>query len=198
MNEILKSAMTAAVLAALPQCNNPSDGAAAVDKVTGALEISYTLNPSQNPDLQSPFLVVMWLEDSDGTYVRTLLVSRWLSLDGYEYEQFGGVCADWGGKADWGNTTEDVDAVTKATKDLGAVDHPYTWTIALDELELDAGTYRCNIEVSVEAQYNIICTGVLDLGGNDLEVTPKPVYVPSAHPSAGMILGETKMTYTGE
>lgn len=96
-----------ALLAALCASGGPGPGPA-----TGTLEIHYRLAGASG-DLQPSYQTSIWLENSEGERVRSLLVSEWLAYSGHNHD---GVCPTWQAVADWENVSEaDFDAVTRAT-----------------------------------------------------------------------------------
>ena len=77
----------------------------------GNIIINYTLNAWDLP-------TVVWLEDSQKNYVKTIYISDWLSNDGHLLSY---VCPQWSNVADWRNVPDtEIDAVTSATPVIGA------------------------------------------------------------------------------
>lgn len=168
------------------------------DKVSGRLDISYTIRPSLTGEPSNPLSVVVWLEDDGGSYVRTLTLSKWLSDDGYDYENFGNVCKNWGSKSNWATTTEPVDAITRATGEEGELGTHTQHAVQTDlsALGLDQGTYLCKIEVGIMRDVNILCEAEMALVGEEIRKTPVPAYVPEPPEGKGMMLGEVSIHYT--
>lgn len=170
----------------------------APETVTGTLDISYTLRRSLTGEPENPRPVVVWLEDDGEDYVRTLALSKWLSDDGYKYEDFGNVCKNWGSRSNWATTTESVDAITRATGnegELGTYTH-HTVQVDLSEPGLDQGTYLCKIEVGIIKNVNILCEAKITLAGEEVTETPAPAYVPEPPAGKGMMLGDVSIHYT--
>ena len=168
------------------------------EKVTGTLDISYTIRPSLTGEPSNPLSVVVWLEDDGGGYVRTLALSKWLSDDGYDYENFGNVCKSWGSKSNWATTAEPVDAITRATGEEGELGTHTQHAVQTDlsALGLDQGTYLCKIEVGIMRDVNILCEAEMALVGEEVTKRPAPAYVPEPPAGKGMMLGDVSIHYT--
>jgi|GEM_PF-2233286 len=172
--------------------------------VEGAIEISFRINdPLRYPDdepLDDPQTVV-WLEDARGRYIRSLLVSDWTAMEGWEEKvklsdgtKVKEVCPQWQQASHWpeNHSKEVIDAVTKATPETGA----HTVSIKCSELKLTAGTYRYRVQTSVAPRHSIICTGEIDIGAGPAESTAAVVYDPEMHKDAGAVLSEVKARFT--
>lgn len=154
----------------------------------GTLSVSFYLNELWDPTPTRQ--TVIWLEDTDGNFVRSLFVSAWLAYGGYSHTE---VCPLWNAKADWGNVDkEEFDAVAQATPDWGATTIE---TFSLDSLEVEVGEYLCRIETHIKDEYNISYTGTIEVAKENNTVSPEPVYSPSEHEQAGALLNSVEMIY---
>ena len=97
----------------------------------GSLEISFTFDKPK--DVEPSYCAAIWLEDMDGNYVRSLLVTEYLSYGGYNDST---ICPRWRSGADWDNVTDDeFDTVTQATPSVGS----HVMTFACEDHHLMTG-----------------------------------------------------------
>ena len=170
----------------------------------GSIEISFRISdPLRYPDdepLSTPQTVV-WLEDARGKYIRSLLVSDWTAMGGWEKKlklpdgrKVIEICPQWQAASGWPekHSKQVIDAVTKATPKTGA----HTISIKCRELKLSVGTYRYRVQTSVAPQHTIICTGAINIGGGPVETTAEVVYNPEMHKDAGPVLSNVTARYT--
>jgi hypothetical protein len=157
-------------------------------KALGYLDVNFYLEYVADP--YPTYQTVMWLENENGTYLKSLFVSDWLARGGYNSTY---VCSTWSSKAQWDNETEeDIDAVTAATPDWG-VDSFYTFD--LSGRTIAPGVYKFNIETHITGDYNILYSADIEFRGEDTTTEPTPVYSPGQHPQAGVVLTNVKIEY---
>ena len=116
--------------------------------------------------------LVVWLEKPDGTFVKTLFVSEYLSYGGYNHPE---ICPDWSTKTNWEKASqEEFDAVTAATPSLGLVNMALSCTSVV----VPRGEYNIFIEVHLTTDYNELYSGMVKVSGrkfnNNLTVSYKP------------------------
>lgn len=169
----------------------------------GSIEISFRINdPLRFPDdepLEDPQTVV-WLEDTGGNYVQSLLVSDWTAMGGWRKKvklpdgrKVTEICPQWQVASGWprNHSKKVIDAVSHATPETGE----HTISMTCSELNLPAGTYRYRVQTSVAALHTIICTGTITVGGDPMESTAEIVYQPEMHKDAGPVLSDVKARY---
>jgi hypothetical protein len=187
MEVVRKASIPLMMLALLSTCRTVEEGVAG-----GILEISFKLNPSANQDIEPSYQTVIWLEDKRGRYVKSLLVSEYLSYGGYTKPE---ICPDWSRAAQWGRITEkELDAVTSATPQVEAN------VVAFDcrEENLRAGVYRYCVQTHIVEQDNILFTGMIEIGGKDNENIAEADPAPRRHVQAGVVLSGVKAFYHGQ
>lgn len=112
------------------------------------VEISFTLNALE--DYSRSDQLVIWLEKPDGTFVKTLFISEYLSYGGYNNPD---ICPDWSLNADWEMASqEEFDAVTGATPSIGPVDMQFS----IPPGQLAKGEYVIFVAVHLIEDYNEI------------------------------------------
>jgi hypothetical protein len=135
--------------------------------------------------------IAIWLEKPDGSLVKTLFLSEYLSYGGYNIKD---VCGDWSSKSNWKEVdVKEFDAVTSATPRVGDVKL---------KLESPAGTipdgkYQIFIEIHLVDAYNELYSGELDLTGKkkgcNLNVSYKPAKYPKK--TEGDLLSDVKVIF---
>lgn len=120
-------------------------------------------------------LTVIWLEDLQNNYVKTLLVSEWLSYDGHRYPD---ICPDWSRVADWENVPKTVfDEVTTATPQIDT----HELIVDCERINLPDGAYRYLVQTHVEDEFNILYSGQIDIGSKPDSDIAKVTYIPGTH-----------------
>ena len=153
------------------------------------VEITYQLAQVTNP--VPTYQTVIWLEDADSQFVKSLFVSDWLAYGGYAYQRYT-ICPSWNSKADWQNiSAEEFDVATGATPKIGQ----NSFNFAFKENNLKSGKYICNIETHISENYNIRYSGEIIAKSDTFSVVPIPYFIPEQHPQAGDVLYDVKMKY---
>jgi len=134
------------------------------------LTVSFQLNNLENYPRSDQ--LVIWLEKTDGTFVKTLFVSEYLSYGGYNDSD---ICPDWSSNTNWEEASqEEFDAVTSATPSIGLVQMEF---ICSNE-QVPKGEYNIFIEVHLTADYNELYSGKVKVSRrkyrNQLLVSYKP------------------------
>ncbi|MDP6637384.1 MAG: DUF2271 domain-containing protein [Phycisphaerae bacterium] len=169
----------------------------------GTIEISFRINdPSHFPDdepLSIPQTVV-WLENSRGEYIQSLMVSDWTSSEGWEETvklpdgtKVKKICPKWQVASGWpeNHSKQVIDAVTRATPETGA----HTVSVKCRDLKLSVGTYRCYVQTSVAPLHTILAAGTINIGRGSTETTADITYNPGKHKDAGPVLSDVKVRY---
>ena len=138
---------------------------------TGILTVSFQMNEREGYPRSDQ--LVIWLEKPDGTFVKTLFVSDYLSYGGYNDPE---ICPGWTTKTDWEEASqEEFDAITGATPSIGLVNLELTCSSEL----VPKGDYHIFIEVHLTADYNELYSGLVKVSrrkrySNQLLVSYKP------------------------
>lgn len=153
----------------------------------GLLAIFYQLN---NVTTAAPsYQTVIWLEDADGNYVKSAMVSEYLSYGGYNKPE---ICPTWSQTANWRQVSKsEFDAVTAATPDLGQ----NTVIIDCKEQNLPPGVYFYCVQTHVIEDYNILYRGKITIGKGDAENIAKVTYMPGKSPGTEHCLSNVKARY---
>jgi hypothetical protein len=155
----------------------------------GMVEITYQLAQVTGP--VPTYQTVIWLEDADSQFVKSLFVSGWLAYGGYAYQRYT-ICPSWNSKADWQNiSAEEFDVATGATPIIGQ----NSFNFGFKENNLKSGKYICNIETHISENYNIRYSGEIIVKSDIFSVVPIPYFIPEQHPQAGDVLYDVKMKY---
>lgn len=112
------------------------------------VEVSFILNELE--DYSRSDQLVIWIEKPDGTFVKTLFVSEYLSYGGYNDPD---ICPEWSLNTDWLSVSqEEFDAVTGATPSIGPVNMQFSIT----KEQLPKGEYIIFVAVHLIEDYNEI------------------------------------------
>jgi len=153
----------------------------------GDIIITYQLN--QVEGLEPSYQTVIWLEDLNGKYINSFLVSEYLSYGGYNDST---ICPDWSDLADWDNVSdENFDAVTTATPSVGK----NQLKINCQKDSLFVGKYRYHIQTHIIEQYNILYHGEIEIGSISDENIATQEFIPVKHPLAANVLNNVKAVY---
>lgn len=160
--------------------------------VTGYLNVSFNLFNLGDPTPSR--LTAVWLEDIDGTYIRSFHVSEWLYLN-YHNSDY---CTAWHEKA----VTSDgvIDAVSQASPAFG----DNTIKTLLDSYGLEKGEYYFCIETHVVSNVNMLFKTLVTLdNGSGSSYTPGGIYEPDetiygAYTGNEDVLKNVSMEYVGE
>ena len=153
----------------------------------GTLEISFLYMKAEGavPSYQT----AVWLESEDGRYIKTLFLSEYLSLAGFNHEY---VCPDWVRQAHWDKVEEsEFDAVTRPTPPIGSS------TLRFDcrERGIPPGSYRLCIQAHIVEKYNILYRSGIVVGPDLSEGMPEVFHSPAKHPVASDVLSGVRMRY---
>jgi len=171
--------------------------------VGGAIEISFRINDPVRFDDDEPLWdpqTVVWLEDSSGRYVQTLMVCDWTAMGGWKKKRKTAdgtkvteICPQWQEASGWpeGHSESVVDAITRATPVVGA----HTVGANCADLGLAPGTYRYHVQASVAEGHTILCSGTILIGESPTTNQAERTYKPKMHADAGAILSDVKATY---
>jgi len=157
--------------------------------VKGTLEIHYTLSESPNEMVPS-YQTVIWLADSAGVYLRSLLVSEYLSYGGFNDTT---ICPSWSRQADWNQvSTEMFDTVTQATPPCQA----HVQTLDLTPLKLKSGKYRYYIQTHIQEDYNTLYWGKIEFGTHPANNVAQVQYTPVKYSAVSDVLNSVSAIFT--
>jgi hypothetical protein len=149
---------------------------------SGFLEITFQLNPAATDEFVPSYQTVVWLETLEGDYVRSLLVSEYMSYGGFMLPE---VCSRWHNVSNWEeNYEQEMDAVTAATPKV----ERSVLTFDCEKEELAQGSYRYCVQTHIVEDYNILFTGEIRIGGEENESMADVTFTPSEHPDATTVL----------
>lgn len=166
-----------------------SQGSEVEKPCDGSLEISFRLNSAATDEVVPSYQTVVWLETPDGVYVRSLLVSEYISYGGFLQPE---ICPSWHTVADWETNYEtEMDAVTAATPGLDET----VLTFSCQKEKFKPGLYKYNVQTHIVQDFNILYTGEIRIGGEENENVADVAYSPSKHVGAERVLDNVRARY---
>ena len=138
------------------------------------IELSFQLNKAEAfvPSDQ----MVVWLEQPDSSFVKTLYISEYLAYGGFTLNS---VCPDWSGRLNWKEISkEEFDAVTGATPSQGDV----KFELEVEKDGIPDGEYELFIEVHLAEKYNELYSATINLSNKKCIRDLKLSYVPEKYP----------------
>ena len=152
------------------------------------IAISYELN--QTPGVAPSYQTVVWLEDANGVYLKSVLVSEYLAYGGYRKPK---ICSIWSRISNWaGVSRSEFDAVTAATPDIGE----NTVIIDCKEQNLSPGVYYYCVQTHIIEDYDILYRGRIEIGKENVKSVAKVEYIPGKCEGAENALGDVKARYS--
>lgn len=150
------------------------------------VELSFQLNKIEA--FTSSDQMVVWLEKTDKTFVKTLFICDYLAYGGYVLTS---ICPSWSGRENWKVVEKDeFDAVTGATPIQGAVKFEFEF----EKKDIPNGEYNIFIEVHLAEEYNELYSGTLDFSDAEYNTELKVNYIPIQHPqTSGVLLSDVKV-----
>jgi hypothetical protein len=140
------------------------------------LDVSFEL--TEREDYPRSDQLVVWLEKTDGTFVKTLFVSEYLSYGGYNDPE---ICPSWTSKTNWEEASqEEFDAVTSATPSIG----PVHMALSCTSEEVPKGEYIIFIEVHLTTDYNELYSGMVKVSGRKFSNNLTVSYIPEKYHKA--------------
>jgi len=153
----------------------------------GFIEISYELG--QTPGVAPSYQTVVWLEDANGAYLKSVLVSEYLAYGGHRKPK---ICSTWSRISNWGSVSRsEFDAVTAATPDIGQ----NTVIINCKEQNLSPGVYYYCVQTHIVGDYDILYRGRIEIGKKNMDSVAKVEYIPGKCEGAENALGNVKAKY---
>jgi len=158
MKQILFVVLVVSVASLINSCGEVKDKPG-----KGYIELSYKLNIPNDAGIEPSYQTTIWIENSEGKYIKSLLVSEYISYGGYSDLL---MCLTWNNAVDWVNKeAEIVDAVTTATPDVG--DNIFIFDC--EKGKIPPGNYIIFVETHLEEEYNILLRGEISTEGEDTD-----------------------------
>ena len=134
------------------------------------LNISFMVSMTGDYERSDQFAI--WLEKPDGTFVKTLFLSDYLSYGGYNDPL---ICSDWSSNTNWTEASEEeFDAVTGPTPQIGEVN----LELSIPRDQVPDGEYNIFIEVHLTDKFNELYSGLVQVSrkkfSNQLQVSYRP------------------------
>jgi len=140
----------------------------------GTIHVSFLYMPPG--EVHPTYHTAIWLEDAQGTLVKTLYVTNELSSSEY---MMGEACPDWIKQAHWDTADKAVvDAVTGPTPNVGVG----ALAFDLGAIGVAEGAYQFKFQVHITEKYNVLYTGKLNAGASRQDLTLEVLYS-SARPA---------------
>jgi len=164
-------------------------GPMAEEAASGFLELTLHLNPADTEEFAPSYQTVAWLEMPEGEYVRSLLVSEYMSYGGFMDPD---LCPNWHKVSDWEvNYETEMDAVTAATPGLDET----VLTFNCEKEKLSPGVYKYLVQTHIVENYNILYSGEIRIGGDENESVAEVTFSPSEYPGANRVLAGVQARY---
>jgi hypothetical protein len=153
----------------------------------GYIDVSYDFVAPK--ELEPSFQTVIWMETENGDYLKTFMVTEYLSMGGYEDTM---TCPDWVSKVDWKDVPdEEYDAITTPTPPIGT-NH---LKIDCKKEKITAGKYRFCIQTHIEDDYNILYCGSIEINNKPADAVIKKKYIPDVYEGAENVLTNVSIKY---
>jgi len=157
------------------------------DSAEGYIELTYDFNSAEK--IEPSFQTAIWMENSKGEYVKSLLVTEYLSMGGYNDTL---ICPNWIEAVDWETVPdEEFDAVTTPTPPVGS----NRIKIDVSKEKLASGKYRICIQTHIEDDYNILYCGEIEIEGKATSSTVFKSYLPEPYPGVENALNNVSIKY---
>lgn len=133
----------------------------------------------------------VWLEDMDGSFVKTIFVTRFIAGGGYNSRPE--AIPTWVERSGLGSTGEsDFDASTGATPKPGSLTYELDLT-GPDGNVIPPGKYRFFVEGNLRWENRVVYSGEIELGGNEqVTVQGEPEFIYKAAGSHKALTADSK------
>ena len=134
--------------------------------------------------------MIVWLEKSDSSFVKTLFVSEYMAYGGFNLEY---ICPDWPERSGWEMISNDeFDAVTGATPGSGDVKFEFI----VEKDSIPDGEYKIFIEVHLAEKYNELYSTTINLSDTTCIRELSVTFIPEKYSKAtGNHLSDVKVVY---
>jgi hypothetical protein len=153
----------------LPAPESDASSEEAIETIAASLSVTFDFD-RQSGWASNQFAV--WLEDSDGGFVRTLYVTGWTAGGGFNSRTMS--LPTWVERSKIAETPKtEVDAVSSATPRTEEVSVGF-WFIGEDELP--PGEYRFFVEGTLRWSNQVLFSGIIDTSGDAVIVEAEAEY----------------------
>ena len=134
--------------------------------------------------------MIVWLEKSDSSFVKTLFVSEYMAYGGFNLEY---ICPNWPERSGWEMISNDeFDAVTGATPGSGDVKFEFI----VEKDSIPDGEYKIFIEVHLAEKYNELYSTTINLSDTTCIRELSVTFIPEKYSKAtGNHLSDVKVVY---
>ncbi len=123
--------------------------------INRTIELSFKLKNAES--FISSDQMIVWLEKTDSSFVKTLFVSEYMAYGGYNLDY---ICPNWPERSEWEKISEvKFDAVTGATPGPGDVKFEFI----VEKDSIPYGEYKLFIEVHLAEKYNELYSTIINL-----------------------------------
>lgn len=183
--KILVVGVIGAIACSLIGCSNKGEVKVQSAKVqtsgTVAIGFDYTKRPGYSSNQY-----VIWIEDEEGDFVKTVCATQFTAQGGYEKRAES--IPIWVEKS--GVSTYDqkqVDAITTATPNTGKV--MYLWNCQNEKGEqVSSGVYTFFVEATIYKESRVLYSGKIDISGGMNEVEAVPEFTTSEAEQSNLVL----------
>lgn len=153
------------------------------------VDIAFTFNRSSAKKGSDQFAA--WVEDKDGNFVRTIVVTQYAARKGTAKYAF--CLPTWGERSGARANAKAIDVAAGATPQAGTIH--YYWDLTdKNNTPVKPGTYRIFLEGTQSQDEQILFQADIALGSDGVTITPQPTYITGKVPDQPM-LATTSFTY---
>ena len=137
----------------------------------------------------------VWIEDSNGNYVRTLSATRFAARGGFNDRP--DTLPIWVKASNWVNVTpNDIDAISTATPGTGVVTVPWDCKDAQGQV-VPEGIYVYKVEGNISWEKRVIWTGTISVGQGPNSSVADAEYIPDKDTATqrGLFITSVKANY---
>lgn len=137
----------------------------------------------------------VWIEDNDGRYITTVAATRFTARGGFERRPDS--LPGWIAASRWADSTAaDVDAVSTATPETGAVVFQWDGKDSKGK-PVPPGVYKYVVEGSIFWDGRVVWTGTVNVGGGPATSAATADYLPNkvAATEKGLLITNVKASY---
>lgn len=181
MNKRKRIATTAMAFMLLFIC---ASGQGESSSLPGEVSISFDFT-RQSGYASNQFAV--WIEDTDGQYIKTLYATRYTAMGGYKNRPDS--IPGWVEKSGLADM-ENVDAVSGATPQSGALTYTWDGTDAAGNA-IPVGTYRFLVEGSLRWKNRVLYTGEIAIGDDAAFAEAEAQFIYEGSPDQPALNGDS-------
>jgi len=137
----------------------------------------------------------VWIEDSNGNYIKTLSVTRFAANGGFNKRP--ATLPVWVKVSDWANRSQaEIDAVSTATPGTGTITVQWDGTDSQGQF-VPSGKYIYKIEANIFMDKRVLWSGIISVGQEANSSVATAEYVPDKETVAqkGLLITNVKASY---